>query len=186
MARFSSKTDSPAAADAVPAAPEASSGALAVPGDASPAPMSASVIARVREAVSAIPGDDGSGAERIVTQLLDATTIDDLNAPWAGTSGRNLAGRQLVIRGVTQRPSTFEDGAGIFLVADALDRKTGEPCVFTTSAVSVVIQLAKVHQLGMWPVIADVVVAERPTERGFYPYHLRIVAAGNTAQTDAR
>jgi len=146
------------------------------------APYSPETIARVQEAVKTIPGDDGSGAERIVTQLLDATTIDDLNAPWEGTSGRNLNGKRLTIRGVTQRPSTFEDGTGIFLVADAVDAKTGETCVFTTSAISVVIQLARVHQMGMFPVIADVVVAERPTERGFYPYHLRIVAAGNRGQ----
>jgi hypothetical protein len=44
-----------------------------------------------------------------------------------------------------------------------------------------VIQLARVHQMQLWPVIAEVVVADRPTERGFYPYHLRIVAAGRTA-----
>ena len=54
--------------------------------------------------------------------------------------------------------------------------------MFTTSAVSVVIQLARAWQLGLFPVIADVVVAERPTERGFYPIHLRIVTAGNTAR----
>jgi|GEM_PF-2173570 len=143
-----------------------------------PAPMSEQVIARVRDVVAQIPGDDGTGAERIVTALLDAETIDDLNAPWDGTSGRNLAGRRVTIRGVTQRPSQFSDGAGIFLVADAVDTKTGEATVFTTSAISVVIQLARCHQLGLFPVIADVVVAERPTDRGFYPYHLRVIAAG--------
>ena len=182
MAQFRGRRDDAGVPDtAPPAVPEPGTG-LAARADAAPEPMSPEVIERVRDAVRGIPGDDGGGAERIITALLDATSIDDLNAPWDGTSSRNLAGRRLAIRGITQRPSQFEDGAGIFLVADAVDAKTGEPAVFTTSAVSVVIQLARAWHLGLFPLIADVVVAERPTERGFYPIHLRIVAAGNTAR----
>jgi len=181
MARFGRETPTgaePSTDTVIPHPPPATPAPRA---DTAPEPMSPEVIERVRDAVRGIPGDDGGGAERIVTQLLDATTIDDLNAPWDGSSTRSLAGRRLAIRGITQRPSQFEDGAGIFLVADAVDAKTGEPAVFTTSAVSIVIQLARAWQLGLFPLIADVVVAERPTERGFYPIHLRIVAAGNTA-----
>ena len=179
MARFGSKqTETPA--PGTDPAPVTTPGAeVAEYASSAPAPISAEAAERVRQLAGAIPGDDGNGAERIVTQLLDAQTIDDLNAPWEGTSGRNLAGKRLAIRRVTQRPSQFSDGAGIFLVADAVDANTGEPAVFTTSALSVVIQLARVHQLGLFPVIAEVEVAERPTERGFYPYHLRIIAAGN-------
>jgi len=150
---------------------------------AAPAPISPEVAARVRELVAPIPGDDGTGAERIVTQLLNAQTVDDLNAPWEGTSGRSLAGKRLVISSVTQRPSAYQDGAGVFLVVDAADATTGERATFTTSALSTVIQLARCHQLGIFPIIADVVVADRPTARGFYPYHLRIVAASNSGQS---
>ena len=152
---------------------------VAVRQEAGTAAYSPEIIARVQDAVRDIPGAGGSGGEAIILQLLNATTIDDLNAPWEATNGRSLAGKRLAIRGVTQRPSSFNDGTGIFLVADATDTQTGEVATFTTSAISVVLQLARVHQLGMFPVIAEVVVAERPTERGFYPYHLRIVAAGN-------
>jgi len=179
MAQFRGRRDQDPGPVAAGQQDDAPGTEVATADSSTPAPIPAEVAERVRQLAAAIPGDDGSGAERIVTQLLDAQTIDDLNAPWEGTSGRNLAGKRLAIRGVTQRPSQFSDGAGIFLVADAVDAKSGEPAVFTTSALSVVIQLARVHQLGLFPVIADVVVAERPTERGFYPYHLRIIAAGN-------
>lgn len=181
MAQFGRRAaaaDAPATQD-TPAA--TATAEVATTQDTAPAPISQEVAERVRAIVRDVPGDDGSGAERIVTQLLDAQSIDDLNAPWDGTATRNLAGRRLIIRGITQRPSSFEDGAGVFLVADAVDAKTGEPAVFTTSALSVVIQLARAWQLGLFPVIAEVVVADRPTERGFYPIHLRIVAAGNAA-----
>jgi len=182
MARFGREQAAQPEPVTTPAADTAPGTGLAPRDTAAPAPLPEEVAERVREAVRGIPGDDGSGAERIITQLLDATTIDDLNAPWDGTSSRNLGGKRLTIRGITQRPSQFEDGAGIFLVADAVDAKTGETAVFTTSAVSVVIQLARAYQLGLFPLIADVVVAEQPTGRGFYPIHLRIVAAGNTTR----
>lgn len=139
---------------------------------------SPAVLAKVRELVDAIPGDDSNGGERIVLQLLAAESIDDLNAPWEGTSGRNLAGKRLAIRGLAQRPSSFEGGSGIFLVVDAADAKTGEAATFTTSAIAVVLQLAQAYVRGMFPLLAEVVVAPRPTAKGFYPYHLRILAAG--------
>lgn len=143
---------------------------------------SAAVIAQVRELVAGIPGDDGTGGERIVTALLAAESIDDLNAPWEGTSGRALAGKRLAINGLSQRDSSFEGGTGIFLVVAAADAKTGEAVVFTTSSIAVVLQLAKAWAMDMFPLLAEVVVAPRPTARGFYPYHLRILAAGRKGQ----
>ena len=156
----------------------ASAGEVAIPETGGAPVISPEIAARVRELVEPIPGDDGDGGERIITALLSAASIDDLNAPWEGTSGQKLAGKRLEIRGVTQRKSQFEDGAGIFLVADATDTKTGDKATFTTSAVAVVLQLAVAHKLGLFPIIADVVVADKPTARGYYPYHLQVIAAG--------
>ena len=182
--RFRGQAEPGPSGDARELAPQGAE--LAVKPAAEPAPYSPEIIARVQDAVRDIPGADGSGGEAIILQLLNATTIDDLNAPWEATNGRSLAGKRLAIRGVTQRESSFNDGTGIFLVVDATDTQTGELATFTTSAISVVLQLARIHQLGMFPVIAEVVVAERPTGRGFYPYHLRIIAAGNASSAAAR
>lgn len=163
--------------------PENQPGAEVAPAEGGEvAEYSPAVLAKVRALVAAIPGDDGSGGERIVTQLLDATTVDDLNAPWEGTSGRNLAGKRLSIRGLAQRPSSFEGGAGVFLVVDAADAKTGDATTFTTSSIAVVLQLAQAYAMGMFPLICEVVVSPRPTARGFYPYHLRILAAGRKGE----
>jgi len=183
MAQFGRNKQADTAAPAAPPEAETPSQEVATRPDTAPVPISADIIVRIREAVQGIPESDGEGAESIIRQLLDAQTIDDLNAPWEGSSGRSLAGKRLTIRGCHQRPSSFEDGAGIFLVVDAADAKTGESLTFTTSAVSVVLQLARAWSLGLFPLIADVVVAERPTARGFYPYHLRIIAAGSKEQS---
>ena len=178
MARFSRNPDTEAQVSADLATITAPGADVSAPADDGRPVISPEIARRVQELVAPIPGDDGSGAERIVLQLLSAQTIDDLNEPWEATSGRSLAGKRLSIRGVTQRPSQFDDGAGVFLVADAVDAKTGDIATFTTSAVSVVLQLAVAHKLGMFPIVADVVVADKPTARGFYPYHLRVIAAG--------
>ena len=145
------------------------------------AEYSPELIAKVRELVAAIPDNDAAGAENIINQLLAAETIDDLNAPWDGTSGRKLAGKRLRILGITARRSSFDGGTGVFLVCDAVDSGTGERAVFTTSALSCVIQLAQAYRLGMFPLLVEIVVAERPTARGFYPYHFRVLAAGSSA-----
>lgn len=136
------------------------------------------LLSQVLDAVELIPAEGGAGVEGILTQLLSAATVDDLNRPWAGTSGRELAGRRLNIRSMIRRPSQYDDGPAIFLVVQCADAKTGEEVTFTTSALAVIVQLAVAHRMGMFPVLAEVVVADRPTERGYYPYHLNILAAG--------
>lgn len=147
------------------------------------ATYSPQVLAQVHELVAQLPQEsDGGGAEAIVAALLSATSIDDLNAPWDGSSSRALAGRRLEITGIHARPSSFDGGTGIFLVAQATDTKSGDRSTFTTSSIATVLQLAMAYKLGMFPIIADVVAADRPTARGFYPIHLRIVAAGRTPQ----
>jgi len=142
------------------------------------------LLERFLTAVEQIPAEGGGGVEGILAQLLSAETVDDLNAPWETTNGRSLAGRTLVIRDIIRRPSSFAEGPQLFLVVQSADRKTGEELTWTTSALAVILQLAVAYVMGMFPLQAEVVVAERPTERGFYPYHLRVLAAGNSQRSD--
>lgn len=184
MARIGTRRPTPGDDLDAPSGPDQPGTSLAPSDTAQVDTYPPELVAQVRELVAAIPDNSDSGAEAIVAQLLAAETIDDLNAPWDGTSGRNLAGKRLTIRGISARPSSFEGGAGIFLVADAVDAKTGERAVFTTSALAPVIQLAQAYKRGLFPLLVEIVVAERPTARGFYPYHLRVLAAGRTVTHD--
>lgn len=137
------------------------------------------LLAQLVDAMESVPAENEGGSAAILETLLRATTIDDLNKPWNGTSGRELAGRRLSVRGIIRRPSQFEDGPAVFLVANCADVKTGEEVTMTTSALACIVQLAMAHKLGMFPLMVEVVVAERPTDRGYYPYHLQVIAAGN-------
>jgi len=143
------------------------------------------LLGQVLDAVELIPAEGGGGMEGILTQLLSAASVDDLNKPWSGTSGRELAGRRLSIRDMIRRPSAFDDGPAIFLVVRCADAKTGEEVTFTTSALAVIVQLAIAHKMGLFPLLADIVVSDRPTERGYYPYHLNVLAAGGAAAAGA-
>lgn len=177
------RASAPAGNDLEPVSGQGDTQASVAPTDANAvAEYSPELIAKVRDLVAGIPDNDDAGAENIINQLLAAETVDDLNSPWEGTSGRKLAGKRLRVLGITARRSSFDGGTGIFLVADAVDVGTGERSVFTTSALSCVIQLAQAHKLAMFPLLVEVVVAERPTARGFYPYHFKVLAAGSSAK----
>lgn len=150
-----------------------------------PAPIPAALLAQLEDAVKLVPTENGAGMEGMLSRLLAATSIADLNKPWESTSGRLLAGRTLSIRGIIQRPSTFAGGVTIFLVVDSVDMKTGEEVTWTTSAIMTVMQLVMAYKLGFFPLTAEVVVAERPTAGGFYPYHLNVVG-GNVPAPPAQ
>ena len=139
-----------------------------------PAVIPAALLEKIEQAVSTIPEADGEGGWDMLSQLFAATDADDLNRPWQGTSGRTLAGRRLLIKSVTRRPSSFDGGPEIFLVVRSVDTATGEDITWTSSALAVVVQLAVAYQRGWYPLIADVVAAPKPTARGFTPYHLNV------------
>lgn len=143
--------------------------------------ISQSVLNALLEAVEQIPAEGGGGMDGMLETLLAARSIDDLNRPWNGTSGRELAGRRLRLTDVIRRPSQFEDGPQLFLVVTCADAKTGERLTMTTSALAVILQIAIAWNLHMFPLLVDVVVADKPTARGYYPYHLTVLAAGGAA-----
>lgn len=123
--------------------------------------------------LATVPVDAENGNQRIAEQLLAGGSIMDLNSPWDATGGRQLAGKQLRIDSIKARPSRYQGGLRAFLVAEGVDTQTGERMVMTTSAMAPVIQLARVNAMNWLPAYCVVEVSDTPTERGFFPYHLR-------------
>lgn len=124
-----------------------------------------------------VPSEDGSGYERILGAILSAASWDKLSDPWEATNAEELRGKRLRIDSIMRRPSSFEGGLGVFLVVKSVDTKNGEAFIWTTSSVAIVAQLVRAYALRAYPIIAEVVVSKRPTERGFYPQHLHIIGA---------
>lgn len=139
--------------------------------------------ARLTALLATVPVDDEQGNQRIAEQLLSGGSIMDLNAPWDATGGRKLAGQTLRIDSIKGRPSRYPGGLRAFLVAEGVNCDTGERTVMTTSAMAPVIQLARVNAEGWLPAFCVVEVAAQPTERGYYPYHLRFIPPPQAARS---
>ena len=122
--------------------------------------------------------DDAEAYESIVSQLLMAAGVDDLNAPWETEAADRLAGHQLMVKELTRRPSDFLGGLGMYLVAKGTDQANGERFVWTTGSIAIVAQLARAYFLGGLPMIVQVVVGDANPRTGRKPQHLRIVALG--------
>lgn len=114
----------------------------------------------------------------ILSQLLNATNLDDLNAPWDTAKTEDLVGYRLRIDSIQRFESDYTQGLGLYLVCKGQNTMTGEKFVVSTGSISVVAQLAQAWYLNMFPVLAEFVVSERPTKSGYRPQHLKIHAAG--------
>jgi hypothetical protein len=131
------------------------------------------LVAKFAQMATMIPSEDAGGMERIMEQILTAQSWEDLDAPWTVSKADQLAGRILRCSGVQRRPSDFREGMGFFLVLDCADTKTGEKMVVTTSATAIIGQIVLAYAKGWFPCFIEFVVAERPTERGYRPHHLK-------------
>jgi hypothetical protein len=124
-----------------------------------------------------IPETAGEDAyDEILTQILSAGSVPELNAPWDTHKAEQLEGHRLRIDSIKRSASDFADGLGMYLVCKGVNLTSGEKITVTLGAISVVAQLAKVHYLDGFPLLCRIVIAERPTKRGYRPIHLNIIA----------
>lgn len=131
--------------------------------------------------------DDSEAYESILTQLLNAAGVDDLNAPWETEAADRLAGHQLIAQELTRRPSDFLGGLGMYLVVKGVDQASGERFTWTTGSIAIVAQLVRAYFLGGLPIIMQVIVGDVNPRTGRKPQHLHIVGLGGTrpdAQAD--
>lgn len=143
------------------------------------------LLARFAEMVTAIPADAGNGAEDIMRQLLTATTWEDLNKPWDTSSVADIVGKKLILTSATRRPSAFQSGLRMMLVVKLQDPATGKEHVKPTSAVSVIGAVTWLYFNGKLPALVEWVVADRPTESGYFPQHLIIHSPMGGVKTSA-
>lgn len=124
-----------------------------------------------------IPAEPGGGTEDILKQVLSAKTWDELDKPWQTSDVKDIIGKHLRLMSANRRPSTFEDGLGQFLIVKLLDPKTGKDYVKTTSSVAVVGAIAWLYFNNASAVLLEWCQATRPTEKGYYPQHIKVIDA---------
>lgn len=115
--------------------------------------------------VSAIPGPEEGNAEANLARILSATSWDEIGEDADGLpSGRDLAGKTVIVERVVRHVSTLGEGPGWYLVADAIDTATGERFKFQTSAGELLAVLVKLHYSEAFP--ARLVIRTAKTSKG--------------------
>lgn len=143
------------------------------------------VLQQFAEMAVMIPSDIGGGTESILRKILSAKTWDELDEPWETSDVDDILGKRLKITGVVRRPSTMAGGLGVFLVVHMEDVHTGKKYTKTTGSVSIVGQIAAAYARNWMPILVEWCRAERPTENGFYPQHLKVLDSFAPAPGDA-
>jgi hypothetical protein len=137
----------------------------------------AALLAQFAEMAVMIPADLGGGTEDILRKILGAATWDELDEPWETSEIDDILGKTLHVTKVTRRPSTLKGGLGMFLVVHLQDAKTGQEYVKTTGSIAIVGQFARAYALGVKAMTIQWCRAERPSESGYYPQHLKVLDA---------
>lgn len=149
------------------------------------APMSTELATQFAQMAMMVPDETGDAVESILAAILAAPSWEALSDPWEASGAEKLAGKVICIESVVRRPSDFRDGLGVFLVVHGFTAGTGEKVTWTTSSVSVVGQLVRAYAMGWLPLYAMIVVAERQTERGYRPHHLKFLGKSAPVAAEA-
>lgn len=128
-------------------------------------------ILKGQKAAEMIVTDPEQITREIVAQLLAAETDEDLQIQQA-TPWQELAGVPVEIHSFTYRPSSFEEGAPVFVVVNGFRMDTGDRVVMTTGGYNILAQLSNLARRERFPSIWKLEVAEKATTRGFHPLWL--------------
>lgn len=134
--------------------------------------------AKLVEVFEQIPDAEGEGAERLLLQLLNADSWEQLDDPWDTERSKAWIGKDLIVRDLIRRPSDYTDGLAWFLVVFAVNPVDGQEVVLTSGSFAVASQLAIAYTRGWLPLHVTWLEAERPTKDGYKPHHLRINGKG--------
>lgn len=144
-------------------------------GDESPVAIRPELLAAVEMMLDAVPEAGGDAFESIIGNLVSATDVRDLDAPWRTAGMREIVNQRIRIDGIRKSPSDFKGGIPWFLLVDGAFVETGEIFTVTTGAASIVVQLAKAAQLGGFPLVCIPRESSKPSANGYYPMHLEMV-----------
>lgn len=114
-------------------------------------PSGMAALAQFSELVTAIPvAEDGDGMD-IVARILEADTLEELAKDDGLPSSKDLAPFAPYIVSVSRRPSDHPSNTGFYLICDGA-LPDGRPIKFSAGGEQTVAVLAKLHQLGAYPI----------------------------------
>lgn len=183
MAQHEKEADVVARQEAANAQAAPGGGAVALPTDARSVALRNETLRQFADMARVLPTAEEDASMSIVAQILAATTVEELDAPWRDTDGEALIGVTFEAQSVTLHQSDYTEGLGVFLRVEGVRLDNGEVVSFSTGSVSTVAQLVRAYVIKAFPFVAEIVKADRPTKKGYFPLHLKIVAAKQAAPT---
>lgn len=128
---------------------------------------------RVMAAAREMARDSSDVSEKIMANILDAPTADDVFESTSGEAAglirsEDRYGVPLTIREVALNESTFNEGPPAYAVIEATNLRTGEDETIACGASNVVAGLIKLHQLNALPIDVVIFESSKRTANGFY------------------
>lgn len=125
-----------------------------------------------------LPMQDEGDATGILSQIINAESVEDLDSPWQSAGMGKYNGYALEITSIKRMESDYEGGLGWYLLCEGTVMENGEYKAFSTSAVAAMAQLLIAWARGYFPYRVYVRIATKPTKKGFYPLHLETYRGG--------
>lgn len=121
---------------------------------------------------SAASADADEVMLQIVTDILNATTVDDVLGGVGAIHARDYLNTPFTVTNVKFHKSTMAEAEGkFFAVLEGADRN-GEKIAVTCGAHRVIAQIWKLADLDALPIDLRIEQAQHPTANGFYPMWL--------------
>lgn len=117
---------------------------------------------------------DDQGAARIVEQILNAKSVEELESPWRDR--KFPLGEVIRVVSASKVPSDYAGGLPFYLECDCVDTETGEAVVYQTGSVSCTVQLTAAFANEWMPIVVKLVKATKQSANGFYPEHFEIIS----------
>lgn len=115
--------------------------------------------------------------ERIIRQVLQATTLDEINKAGQSVPAVDVLNIPIVVREIRPDESSFQDGLRWYLhVVGELEN--GDPITVSVGSQDVFVKLVRAAMLDLLPIRLTMWRAERATRDGFYPVFGRVEPVG--------
>lgn len=142
--------------------------------------LSKTVLEQFAKMASALEAYPAGGLDSILTQIFEATSLDDYNKIFEGDRGLPLDTNVQISR-VRYAPTDYPGGLPFYLVCDGVNLKTGEAKEFTVGATVVVGTLVRAAFNEHLPCRGFMYEAPDETKAGFTAYNWKMLEI-NTGQ----
>ena len=139
-------------------------------------------LAEVNSIMDLVPDVDEDPTPRMAAAIMAAGDPEDWASVFEGQSIKDNAGKKIRVTAIRKAPSSYDGPIKQFLVADVIYLDSGEAGVLSISSVISMIQLLVAHQRQWLPLDFEIVQKDKPTRKGFFPIHLKVLPRPKTVR----